>query len=124
MYIDEIRIILPSGKIINVLDSEEISLLYHYHTSETATAGGGTPSKQIQNPPMEYINGKKALRLDGLIKRDDLHISFTTKIPAYFINSVHLEYKLTLIWENIGEVKKHCRILFHKEGREVYPFDT
>jgi hypothetical protein len=118
MHIDECRIVLPSGRIINLLEGD-ITVIHRYHKTEKVT---GVPSKLLRNVRPRDIDGRKVVYIDGLASGDSVGISFDTRIPSYSTNSLILEYTQTVVWENIGEVKQRYKILFKKTTRKTYLF--
>jgi hypothetical protein len=112
MYFDECRIVLPSGKIIDLLE-KKIDIIYHYWESGKNT---GIFYEKEENVKPQYIDGVKRLRING-IKNDDNRTSvyFFTKIPIYIADKVTLEYTLTIEWEKLGTVKKRSVLVFNKE---------
>ena len=118
MYIDECRIALPSGKIIDLLE-RNITIIYRYYASKEVT---GIPSKELQNVQPQDINGKKVVYIDGLADGDSVKIIFNARIPSYSTDSLRLEYANTVLWENTGEVKQRMNILFKKESHKFNPF--
>jgi len=120
MYIDECRIVLPSGKIIDLLE-KKINIVYHYWESGKNT---GIFYEKEENVKPQYIDGVKRLRING-IKNDDNRTSvyFFTKIP-YIADKVTLEYTLTIEWENLGTVKKRSVLVFNKKFHMGIGFPT
>jgi hypothetical protein len=118
MYIDKCRIVLPSGRVINLLDGK-INIIYHYNGSEKET---GMLYKEVENFKPQYIDGEKRLLFDGIKDGDGITIYFHTKIPAYFVNSVRLEYILNFEWENQGTVEERSILIFKKETLKSYLF--
>jgi len=111
MYIDKCLIVLPSGKIINLLEGN-IDIIHHYNGSEKET---GILYKEEQNVKLQYIDGVKQLFFSRIKDGDGVTIYFYAKIPAYFVNSIRIEYRLTVEWENRGTVKKHSIEVFKKK---------
>jgi len=111
MYIDEFRIVLPSGKIIDLLDGN-IDVTYHYNGSEEET---GMLYKEEQNIKPQNIDGEKKLFFEGIKDGDGVSIYFHTRIPAYFVNQVRMEYMLTIEWENRGIEKRRYVGIFNKK---------
>jgi len=120
MYIDEFRIVLPSGKIIDLLKGK-IDIIYHYNGSEKEA---GMLYKKVKNVKSTYIDGVKKLSFDGIKDNDGISIYFTVKIPAYFVNSIRLEYTLTVEWENRGTLKRRSVKIFNKEIHKWYAFSA
>ena len=125
VVIDEIHIVLPLGKTINLLD-KDIDAIYRYRSTEE---NYGTYMK-LQNVILQNLNGSKWIFLDGLnrgsghrFSGDSVSVVFKdVRIPSYFVNSVRLEYSLTIAWENLGKVKKRQSLVFSKEAHEWYLF--
>jgi len=118
MYFDEFRIVLPSGKIIDLLEGK-IDITYHYNGSEKET---GMLYKEVKNFKPQYIDGVKRLFFDGIKDGDGISVYFYAKIPAYFVNSVRLEYTQTIEWENMGTVKRRTVMIFNKKLEKWYAF--
>jgi hypothetical protein len=118
MYIDEFRVVLPSGKIIDLLD-KKIDIIYHYNGSEEVT---GMLYKEVKNVKPKYIDGVKGLFFDGIKDGDGISIDFYTKIPAYFVESIRLEYTLNIDWENRGKMKTREILIFNKKLKSFFPF--
>jgi hypothetical protein len=118
MYIDECRIVLPSGKNINLVEGD-ITIIYNYFVTEEVT---GVPYKILRNVKPHYVDGKRVVYIDGFADGDSVSIRFNAKIPAYFTNNIRLEYTHTTVWENIGNVKQHGNILFKKKTHISNPF--
>jgi hypothetical protein len=118
MYIDEFRIVLPSGRVIDLLDGK-INIIYHYNGSEEIT---GMLYKEVKNFKPQYIDGVKRLIFDGIKNGDGISIDFYTRIPAYSVDSVRLEYTLNIEWENRGTVRRRSIGIFNKELRKWYAF--
>ena len=123
MYIDEARVVLPSGKAINLLD-KKITMVYAYRS----TPGEITSSEWHKGKP-EVWNGAKRLLIDGLgyayenshFFGDNVLICFSNvRIPAYFINTVRVEYSLTMVFENRGEVRLGLWYVFDKKIHKFY----
>jgi len=120
MYIDEFRIVLPSGNIIDLLKGK-IDITYHYNGSEKEA---GMLYKKEQNIKPQNIDGVKKIFFDGIKDGDGISIYFYAKIPAYFVNSISLEYTLTIEWKNRGTVKRRYVGIFNKEVHKWYAFTT
>jgi len=119
MYFDEFRIVLPSGKIIDLLEGN-IDVIYQYLMADETT---DTLSKKIQNVKPTYIDGVKRLYIDGIKDGDGINTTFYTKIPSSFDN-IRLEYTLTIEWENLGTMKEHTILIFNKKVYEWYSLTT
>jgi len=111
MCIDELRIVLPSGEIIDLLDGK-IDVIYHYNGSEKEA---GMLYKKEQNIKPQNIDGVKKLFFKGFQGGDGITLDFHTKIPAYFVNKVRLEYTLTIEWENRGIEKRRYVGIYNKK---------
>ena len=118
MYIDECRIVLPSGSIIDLLDNN-IDITYTYTGYTGQNYFQKVPPKTLRNIQLQHTeDSKKTLYLDGIVDRDDIRIRFHAKIPSS-VNFLHLEYTLAIVWENRGEVKT-CQNLLFKKKSDIY----
>ncbi|GHV14715.1 hypothetical protein FACS189491_11330 [Spirochaetia bacterium] len=117
MYIDECRILLPTGKVIYLMD-KNITLHYVYYESRKVT---GEKYKIIQNVQPQYINNKKIVYMDGVFEGDNAGIIFNANIPSS-VNSLQVEYTLTMVWEERGETKQRYSGRFEKESHKYYWF--
>jgi hypothetical protein len=118
MYIDEFRVVLPSGKIIDLLDGK-IDIIYRYNGSKDPT---GKLNERVENVKPQYIDGVKGLFFDGIKDGDGISIRLYTRIPAYFVESIRLEYTLNIEWENRGKMKIREILIYNKKLGSFFPF--
>ena len=112
MHIDECRIILPSGSAIDLLDSNNIIVNYSYTGRDYVIKA---PPKTLLNVQPQYAeDGRKILYLDSVVDNDAVWIEFNAMIPSS-AQFFRIEYSLTIVWENLDEVKAHHNLLFRKK---------
>ena len=119
MYIDECRIILPSGSAIDLLDN--ISKVDYTYTGRDYKMKA--PPKILRNVQPQYMDdGRKILYLDS-IEEDNygVFIELNAKIPSS-VQTLRMEFTLTVVWENQGEVKTRYNMRFKKKTFITYPY--
>jgi hypothetical protein len=117
MYIDECRIILPSGSAIDLLDSNNIIVNYSYTGRDYKMRAPPKTLHDVQ--PQNTENGRKTLYLDSIVDKDSVWIRFYAKIPSS-AQTLRLEYTITVVWENLGEVKVRQNLLFKKKTHKTF----
>ena len=118
MYIDECYVTLPSNNVINLMDN--ITLVNYSYTGRDFKVK--SPPKTLRNVQPQYTeDGKKILYLDSIVDKDGVRIEFNAKIPSY-ANALRMEYTLTVVWENQGEVKRRYDLVFKKKTKKAYLF--
>jgi len=121
MYIDECRIILPSGNAIDLLNNNNIIVNYSYTGRDYVMKA---PPKTLLNVQPQYTeDGRKILYLDSIVDNDSVWLKFYAKIPSS-TQTLRLEYTITVVWENLGEVKVRQNLLLKKKFERIYPFIT
>jgi len=116
MYIDECRIILPSGNVIDLMNNN-ITINYSYTRLDFSQKAPPQRKQNVQ--PQHTEDGKKVFYLDSVVDRDVARIEFNEKIPSS-AQTLRMEYALTVVWENLGEVKSHHNLLFKKKTHKAF----
>ena len=119
MYIEECRIVLSSDNVIDLLDTNDITVNYSYTGRDNKTRA---PPKTLRNVQPQYTeDGRKTLYLESLENGtgDEVWVKFYAKIPS-FASSLRLEFTLTVVWENLGEVKTRQNLLFKKKTKKTF----
>jgi hypothetical protein len=121
MYIDECRITLPSGSVIDLLDNIS-KVNYTYPGRDYVTRA---PPKMLRNvQPQNTEDGRKALYLDSIQEYNyGVSIELNAKLPSS-VNAFRMEFTLTVVWENLGEVKIRKNMIFEKKSEIAYPYNV
>jgi hypothetical protein len=119
MSIDEFRIVLPSGRVIDLLDGK-IDIIFYYRSKDPE----GRLNESVENVKPQSMGGVKRLFFDGIKYGDGLNFHFYARIPAYSVDSVRIEYTLNCEWENHGAVKRREIYIFNKKMYKSIFFTT
>ena len=119
-YIDEFRIVLPTGKTIDLLKSKA-TVTYTYTGSKKVT---GIPYKILKNVKFQQKDGRNIIWFEKLSDEDSITIEFDNVYIPSRVNTIRIEQTLTLGWEKLG-TRKECRIHpFTKQAHKFYPFSV
>ena len=118
-YISDIRVVLPSGESIDLLDND-IAIRYYYGNPTRRALG--IPSKMVENVQPQYLDGRRVANIGSLAAYGDSFTAyFYADIPSA-VDNVRFEYTLTVEWRLRGSNVARITQVYEKKKERFAVF--